>query len=187
MVSCHDMESSVTLVYGIRQRHQPPAAMSSISPAADESGVTAFVHKSSGAATLARSLVFVLPAAYALNFTMAAVLSAAFGVSFAVSAPFDHSRFSPNPSDGVRPLVNWLSFMVTFAAVGPWLIFFIVRDAQRAVDCATVLTTTHFFMCTVVTQRIPENWQWWATVMPAWLFAGRLAEFLLVKLRWSQS
>ena len=113
-----------------------------------------------------------------------------------------------------RPLVNWLSFMLAFAIAGPPLVFgtryhaiamqrtlrslfppsralslslslsVCVRDAHRAVDAASVVLTMHFFICTTVTQRLPENWAWWATVMPTWLWLGRLSEFLLERFSW---
>ena len=145
---------------------------------AGESGVS--VHSSNEATSLVRSLTILLPALYAINFAMAAVLSAVFGVTFNWLGVFEHNNFSPAGSGPA--VVNWLSFVLTFAAAGPWLIVFLVRDAQRAVDGATAVTMTHFFICTIFTQRMPENWQWWASVMPSWVFAGRFAEFLLSNL-----
>ena len=40
----------------------------------------------------------------------------------------------------------------------------------------------HFFLATTVTQQTPENWIWFSTSIPGFMFIGRAADFLIAKL-----
>lgn len=138
-----------------------------------------------------RVLAKVLPGFYAAYYGLAAVCSAALGTPFNGLEPFDHVEFSPaveGGANGWRSLATWLAMVLTFTVAGPWLVYFGTRDSARANNCATAVATLHFFLTTVATQRLPENWVWWATIMPCWLFMGRAAEFVLAhygfRLRW---
>lgn len=130
--------------------------------------------------SLVLQMLLVEPALYAADYAIAAALAGAFQIDLDGTEPFDHSVCAPVTTNGVwRPLVNWITLVLTFALVGPWLIYFIVRDAHRAVDAATAMATMHFFLCTTVTQAVPENWVWFSTLLPLWLWLGQSAEFLL--------
>lgn len=126
-----------------------------------------------------RALLCVIPAVYAAFYVVAAILSASFGTRFDGVEPFDHISFSPaTESADRRPLVDWLTTVVTLTTIGPWLIYFGLGDAHRATDCGQAVLSIHFFLTTTVTQRTPDNWVWWSTVMPCGIFMGRMAEFL---------
>ena len=128
-----------------------------------------------------KTLGFAVPVFYGVYYAIAAVLSAAFGAAFDGTEPFDSADFTPVVVDGhYRSLATWLAMVLTFTAVGPWLIYFTLRDSRRAVDAATCIHVLHLGLVTAVTQTFPENWVWWATILPCMLFMGRMAQFLLI-------
>lgn len=129
-----------------------------------------------------RSLAVILPLFYAAYYAFAGVCAAALSTPFNGLEPFDHVEFSPAVAGGAagwRSLVTWLSMVLTFTIAGPWLVYFGARDSARAVDCATGVAMVHFFVTLCATQRLPENWAWWATIMPCWLWMGRASEAVL--------
>ena len=56
-----------------------------------------------------------------------------------------------------------------------------MSDSEAAIAVATVLQGLHVFATTILTQAFPENWVWWATVMPCFFVQGRLAQFMLMQ------
>ena len=137
-----------------------------------------------------RALLILVPCQYIAWYGAVVGLSLAFGVSgddFLINfiEPFDHENLSPLIVDGDRrPLVIWLSCVLTLTLANPWLIFIVCRhDSSRAVEIATPMQALHFFLCTTVTQATPENWVWWATVMPCSQFMGRMAAFMINHIR----
>ena len=105
-----------------------------------------------------KTLGFAVPVFYGVYYAIAAVLSAAFGAAFDGTEPFDSADFTPVVVDGhYRSLATWLAMVLTFTAVGPWLIYFTLRDSRRAVDAATCIHVLHLGLVTAVTQTFPEN------------------------------
>ena len=143
-----------------------------------------------GDAGVLRVLLVIVPCQYLAWYFAAATLSLAFGVtgdSFIITfvEPFDHINFTPMVEGGAwKPLVNWLSTVLTLTLVSPWLIYFGCRPAKdRATDCSTAMQALHFFLATTVTRQTPENWIWWATVMPCSVFMGKVAQFMITHLK----
>ena len=131
-----------------------------------------------------RALLWIIPSLYIIWYAVAIILMLVFGSWGSISGiePFDHVSFSPvATANDWRPLVHWLSMTLTLTLAGPWLIYFFVRAPSRATDCSTAVSSLHFFLCTTVTQETPENWIWWATMMPCTVFMGRMAEFMLTR------
>ena len=131
-----------------------------------------------------KTLGFAVPVFYGVYYAIAAVLSAAFGAAFDGTEPFDSADFTPVVVDGhyrsratgrARPCLAPGAFWRR-----PWLIYFTLRDSRRAVDAATCIHVLHLGLVTAVTQTFPENWVWWATILPCMLFMGRMAQFLLI-------
>ena len=119
---------------------------------------------------------------YATYYTVAAILSAALGTPFTGLEPFEHEAFTPAAdSDDMRPLAVWLAMVLSFSFFGPWIIYFSVSNSEAAIAVATVLQGLHMFATTILTQAFPENWVWWATVMPCFFVQGRLAQFMLMQ------
>ena len=142
-------------------------------------------HIGSSDTFLIRALLIVVPLTYAAWYGAAAVLSIAFGINggqflLTFLEPFDHIQFTPAATaDDWRPLVHWLAMVLTLTMACPWLIYFACRPHKRATECSTAFNALHFFLCTTLTQETPENWIWWATVMPCGVFMGRMAEFMI--------
>ena len=69
-----------------------------------------------------RPLLLAVPALYTAFYAVSATLSGAFGTAFNGVEPFDHVLFSPavQGHDDWRPLVDWLSTVLTLTLVGPW-------------------------------------------------------------------
>ena len=129
-----------------------------------------------------KSVGIVLPMFYATYYAVAAVLSGALGTPFTGLEPFEHEEFTPAvKNDNLRPLVVWLSMVLTFCFFGPWIVYFAVPDSSKSVDVATTVQGMHVFATTTATQLFPENWIWWATLMPCMFFQGRLAQFMRMK------
>ena len=128
-----------------------------------------------------KTLGFAVPVFYGVYYAIAAVLSAAFGAAFDGTEPFDSADFTPVVVDGhYRSLATWLAMVLTFTAVGPWLIYFTLRDSRRAVDAATCIHVLHLGLVTAVTQTFPENWVWWATLLAALAAEATLARLYLL-------
>ena len=105
-----------------------------------------------------------------------------YGSTFTGLEPFEHEAFTPAAdSDEMRPLAVWLAMVLSFGFFGPWIIYFSVSNSDAAIAVATVLQGLHVFATTVLTQAFPENWIWWATVMPCFFVQGRLAQFMLMQ------
>ena len=86
---------------------------------------------------------------YLIYYIIAAVLAGALGTKFDGLEPFDHEEFTPAvESDDLRPLVNWLSMVLTFGLFGPWITYFSVREADLAVDNASVVQGLHVMVTT---------------------------------------
>ena len=143
-----------------------------------------------------RSLIIFVPSVYLAWWLTALLLSMFFGISgegwksITFMEPFDHIAFSPVIESGAvegenrRPLVNWLSMVMTMTLPGPWLLYLTCRPhANTATDVSTAFNALHFFLCTTITQVTPENWIWWATTMSTGFFLGRSAEFLIAKIK----
>ena len=119
---------------------------------------------------------------YVTYYAVAAILCAALGTAFTGLEPFEHEAFTPAAeSDEMRPLAVWLAMVLSFGFFGPWIIYFSVSSSDAAIAVATVLQGLHVFATTVLTQAFPENWIWWATVMPCFFVQGRLAQFMLMQ------
>eukprot|EP00320_Phaeocystis_rex_P014839 CAMPEP_0119069468 /NCGR_PEP_ID=MMETSP1178-20130426/19581_1 /TAXON_ID=33656 /ORGANISM="unid sp, Strain CCMP2000" /LENGTH=180 /DNA_ID=CAMNT_0007051235 /DNA_START=30 /DNA_END=572 /DNA_ORIENTATION=- len=134
-----------------------------------------------------------LAAFYATYYVVAAALSAALGTRFTGIEPFEHEAFTPAAGGGeLRPLTVWLAMVLTFALFGPWVVysahqaFFSARDADAAVDVATVLQGVHVFATATLTQVFPVNWVWWATLLTCMLAQSQGSRFLLRKSRGSR-
>ena len=137
-----------------------------------------------GDSFVVRALLWVVPGVYGLWYGIAAAFMAVFGLidDFNAIVPFNHVDFSPMVEDGnMLPLINWMSAILSLTVAGPWLIYFAVRNAERATDTSSAVMSLHFFLATTVTQQTPENWLWWATMMPCGVFMGRMAEFMLAR------
>lgn len=138
-----------------------------------------------------RALAIIVPLQYFSWYVAVVAFSVAFGETFSMNPramltgiePFDHINFSPlvTPGDW-KPLINWLSEVVTLTVVTPWLVYFVCRPAKRATDCGTAMQALHFFAATTITQQTPENWVWWATTMPCFVFMGRVTELMIEKM-----
>ena len=86
---------------------------------------------------------------YVVYYAVAAVLSGALGTRFSGLEPFEHEDFTPAVErDDLRPLVVWLSMVLTFCLFGPWIVYFVTRDSDKAVDCATTVQGLHIFLTT---------------------------------------
>ena len=86
---------------------------------------------------------------YLIYYIIAAVLAGALGTKFDGLEPFDHEKFTPAvESDNLRPLVNWLSMVLTFGLFAPWITYFSVREADLAVDNANVVQGLHVMIAT---------------------------------------
>lgn len=133
---------------------------------------------------IVKALVLSVPGTYAVWYINVLLISAIIGVNVTWLEPFDHVAFSPIVAeDGDhRPLVHWLSTVLTLTLATPWIIYFSIRPTKRATDVSTAITSLHFFLCTTITQETPENWIWWATMMPCGVFMGRVAEFMIARL-----
>ena len=139
---------------------------------------------------IVKAMVGLLPSTYLVWYGVVFALTAAFGLgggNFFIQGlePFDHVVFSPlvDGSDW-RPLVHWLSMVLTMAFACPLMIYSWCRkvpDSTKATECSTAINAIHFFLCTTVTQQTPENWIWWATFMPCGLFMGKMAQFMMEK------
>lgn len=136
-----------------------------------------------------RALIPIVILEYGAWFGASAVLYIVFGIGvedFVMEigmSPFDHVNFTPLVEGGEwRPLVHWLATVFTVTLAAPWLVYFFVRPNKVATEAGTAMQALHFFLATTVTQQTPENWIWWATVMPCFIFMGRVAEFLVARL-----
>lgn len=135
-----------------------------------------------------RALFVVIPLQYLAWYAAALALCVVFGTTgnaFLITfvEPFDHINFTPLVEDGEwQPLVNWLATVLTVTLADPWIVYFILRPKKEAITCQTAMQALHFFLATTVTQQTPENWIWWATTMPCYVFMGRVAEFLIARL-----
>ena len=129
------------------------------------------------------ALLWIVPGLYIVWYVLALILLAVLGQgsSITFTEPFDHNAFTPAVTADRRPLVNWLSMLLSTTVAGPWLVYFAIREARRATDCAIAVGSLHFFLSTTVTRQTPENWVWFATFMPCMLFMGRMAEFMLAR------
>ena len=131
---------------------------------------------------LFKGCVIALSMFYVTYYVVAAILCAALGSTFTGLEPFEHEAFTPAAdSDEMRPLAVWLAMVLSFGFFGPWIIYFSVSNSDAAIAVATVLQGLHVFATTVLTQAFPENWIWWATVMPCFFVQGRLAQFMLMQ------
>lgn len=169
----------------MRARKRLPGIMRSVRPDPEygyDEAASSYEYDSYDDRATYRSLAFVLPGFYAAYYAFAAVCSAALGTAFNGMEPFDHVEFSPAVQGGAagwRSLATWLSMVLTFTLAGPWLVYFGTRDSARAANCATAVTMLHFFITVAATQRLPENWVWWATLMPCWQWMARSSEAVL--------
>ena len=87
-------------------------------------GASSWEHDAFSGTFMLRALAVVMPGFYACYFLAAGVLSAAFGTAFTGTEPFDHIDFNPavqGATSGWRPLVTWLSMILTMTLAGPWL------------------------------------------------------------------
>ena len=137
-------------------------------------------------------LLQLIPLTYLAWYVVALVLSLAFGLRgdyFVITffEPFDHENFTPAVEAGDwRPLVHWLSTVITQTLIAPCLIIIVCygpgssRPIHReATNLSTTLATLHFFLATTVMQAAPENWVWFATTFPCGYFMGKSAELVL--------
>lgn len=130
-----------------------------------------------------RVLMKAVPSFYLCYYIITGFLSIIFQTRFYGNEPFEHEEFTPDvssESNTLRSLVTWLSMILTFTLAGPWIVYFTVQDWHRAVDCATAIQMIHLFATVAVTQALPQNWVWWVTAMPSFLFQGRAAQWLLL-------
>ena len=95
---------------------------------------------------------------YAAYYAMAGIFSGALGTEFTGLEPFEHENFRPAvDSADLRPLVTWLSMVLTFCLFGPWITYFSVRDSERAVDNATAIQGLHVFLSTTCAPTVPRR------------------------------
>ena len=176
MAPIDDMEAGGGPGLGYRRRGLRPSQF--------DAGAENAEHAASSSSFVPCALLCIVPGLYAVWYGLTLAMMAAFGNFSSVTylEPFDHISFTPVVSAANwRPLVNWLSMLFSTTIAGPCLIYYALREPSRAIDCSIAIGTLHFFLSTTVTQQMPENWIWWATFMPAILFMGISAEFMLAR------
>ena len=141
-------------------------------------------------------LLQLIPSVYLSWYIVAFVLCLVFGLRgdffiLTFFEPFDYENFSPAVEAGDwRPLVHWLSLVITQTLIAPLLIIIVcygfcsARPIQRdATTLSTTLGMLHFFLSTTAMQQTPENWVWFATTFPCGYIMGKSAEFVLGRMQ----
>jgi len=148
--------------------------------------------------------LLIMPWLYALWYVLVLIFTAAFGVLPVDGLePFKHEHFLLRPNateangavafaaevgrtdDGgreYRPLVAWLSLVLSHVLVAPWLVCIAAHDPKRVFDYCMVLQITHLILTTVISADVPSSPVWWGTTAVCFVVQSQLAFLYIARL-----